>query len=140
MIGLTFIQLPTLVATIILLAPYGITAVAWGRAANVVFWVALMIIAAARVLRIPMAVTLTATWPGAAAAVGVALGAGAVRLFSGLPAIPEMVLAAVVGLLGGLAALALLAPAMFRELRVGLAAVRRGRVAAAPPSTAVDPR
>jgi PST family polysaccharide transporter len=130
MIGLTFIQLPILVATIILLAPYGITAVAWGRAGNVVFWVTLMTLAAARVLRIPVRLTLGAMWPGAATAVGVALGAGAVRLWSGLPAIAEIASAAVLGSIGGLAALALCSPEMFAELR-GSAAVIRARVAAA---------
>jgi len=140
MIGLTFIQLPILVATIILLAPFGITAVAWGRAATVVFWVALMMVAAARVLQIPVSVTLAATWPGAATAVGVALVAGAVRLWSGLPAIPEMALAGVLGCLGGLGALALLAPAMFRELRTGLAAARRRAGPSAPVPRTPDSR
>ena len=91
-----------------------------------------MVAAAARVLRIPVSVTLTATWPGAAAAVGVALGAGVVRLWSGLPAIPEMAVAGLLGALGGLGALALLAPAMFRELRTGLAAARGRHRAGAP--------
>jgi lipopolysaccharide exporter len=140
MVGLTFIQLPILVATIILLAPLGITAVAWGRAANVLFWVALMTMAASRVLRIPVSVTLTATWPGAAAAVGVALGAGAVRLWSGLPAIPEMAIAGVLGCCGGVAALALLAPVMFRELRLALLTAVRARRARAPAPVVSDPR
>jgi PST family polysaccharide transporter len=140
MVGLTFIQLPILVATIILVAPFGITAVAWGRAGNVVFWVALMTVAAARVLRIPVAVTLAAMWPGAAAAAGVALAAGAVRLWSGLPAIPEMAAAGLLGCAGGLAALALSAPAMFRELWSGLAAARRRKSPGAPVPTAPDPR
>lgn len=127
MIGLTFIQLPILVATIVLIAPLGITAVAWGRTVNVVLWVAMMTIAAARVLRIPVRVTLAAMWPGVAGAAGVALAAGAVRLWSGLPPIPEIVAAALLGCAGGLAALALLAPEAFRELRDGLASMRRAR-------------
>jgi lipopolysaccharide exporter len=136
MIGLTFIQLPILVATIILLAPDGITTVAWGRAANVVFWVALMTIAASRVLKIPVSITLAATWPGAVAALGMTLGAGAVRLFSGLPAIPEMALAGVAGSLAAIVALALLAPATLRELRGGLSGLngmRLSRAASAQP-------
>jgi lipopolysaccharide exporter len=138
MIGLTFIQLPTLVGTIILLAPYGITAVAWGRAANVAFWVALMMISATRVLRIPISITLGAMWPGTVAAVGVALAAGAVRLFSGLPAIPEMAVAGLLGCVGGLGALALLSPAMFSDLRIGLAGARRRKRHSAPVSAAPD--
>jgi lipopolysaccharide exporter len=138
MIGLTFIQLPTLVATIILLAPYGITAVAWGRAANVAFWVALMMIAAARVLRIPISITLVAMWPGAAAGLGVALVAGAVRLWSGLPAIPEMAVAGPLGCVGGVGSLALLSPTTFRELRTGLAGARLRKRTSAPGSAAPD--
>ncbi len=140
MVGLTFIQLPILVATIILLAPFGITAVAWGRAANVVFWVVLMTVAAARVLRMPVSITLRATWPGAVAATGVALAAGGVRLWSGLPVIPEMAVAALLGAVGGLAALALLAPAMFRELRSLLAGARRRSAPAPPTPAAPEPR
>jgi len=60
MVALTFIQLPLLVTTIILLAPYGITTVAWGRAANMVTWVGLMTIASSRVLKIPVRITLGA--------------------------------------------------------------------------------
>ncbi len=141
MIGLTFIQLPILVATIILLAPLGITAVAWGRAGNVVIWVGMMTVAASRVLQIPVPVTLRAMWPGAAAGVGVALGAGAVSQWSGLPAIPEIVVAALLGGACGIAALALLAPHTFREVRLGLASVRRSRRAPAPAAPiAADPR
>ena len=139
MIGLTLIQLPILITTIILLAPDGITAVAWGRAGNVLLWVTMMAISAARVLRIPFRVTLRAMGPGAAAAVGVALGAGAVRLWSGLPNIPEMAAAGVLGCLGGLAVLALLAPQTFAELRLGAAAVvRRVRASRTPPPPSVS--
>ncbi len=138
MVGLTFIQLPVLVATIVLLAPFGITAVAWGRAANVVFWVALMTVAAARVLGIPVTVTLAAMWPGAAASGGVGLAAGAVRLWSGLPAVPEVILAGALGTLGGLATLALLAPGTFRELRLGLAGMRRARASQTSAATSAD--
>jgi lipopolysaccharide exporter len=139
MVGLTFIQLPVLVVTIILLAPYGITAVAWGRCANVIFWVALMMIAASRVLRIPVAITLGAMWPGAGAALGVALAAGAVRLCSGLPAIPELALAGVLGALGGALALALLARPMFHELRLIARGLWRSATGAAAAPLA-DPR
>lgn len=139
MVGLTFIQLPVLVATIVLLAPLGITVVAWGRCGTLIFWVALMTIAAARVLQIPVGVTLRAMWPGFGAGLGVALAAGAVRLWSGLPAIPELALAGVLGAAGGLLALALLAPPTFRELRLILRGLRRSATGATPAPLA-DPR
>ncbi len=141
MVALNLIQLPVLVATIVLIAPYGITTVAWGRAGSVVFWVALMTIAAQRVLALPIRHTLLAMWPGAAAGAGVALAAGAVRLWSGLPAIPEMALAGAVGVMGGAGALALLSPVAFRELRGILAGIRHGILPRRPqpPATLVDP-
>jgi PST family polysaccharide transporter len=139
MVGLTFIQLPVLVVTIIVVAPYGITAVAWGRAAGVAFWVALMASAAARVLQIPVRGTLAAMWPGAIAAGGVALGAGAVRLWSGLPAIPEMIVAGLAGGLGGLLVLAMLARPTFAELRRGAQDIRRRRLQAVAESPAPQP-
>ncbi len=139
MVGLTFIQLPVLVATIILLAPFGITAVAWGRCGNVIFWVALMTIAASRVLQIPVAVTLGAMWPGFGTGVGVALAAGAVRLWSGLPTIPELALSGVVGFLGGVLALALFARPMFHELRLIALGLRRTATGAAAAPIADPP-
>lgn len=139
MVGLTFIQLPVLVTTIVLLAPYGITAVAWGRCANVIFWVALMTIGAQRVLSIPVPVTLKAMWPGAGAALGVGLAAGAVRLWSGLPAVPELVLAGLAGAVGGAVALAVLAPPMFQELRLIVLGLLRALSRGAPAPLA-DPR
>lgn len=140
MVGLTFIQLPVLVLTIILLAPLGINAVAWGRCGNVIFWVALMTIAASRVLRIPVSVTLGAMWPGFGTGLGVAASAGAVRLWSGLPAIPEMALAAVLGTLGGALALALVARPMFHELRLIVVGLLRRTTAGTPRTPLPDPR
>jgi O-antigen/teichoic acid export membrane protein len=140
MVALNLLQLPILVATIVLVAPLGITAVAWGRAGTMVLWVTLMVIAATRILSIPASVTLGAMWPGAAAAVGVALAAGAVRLWSGLPAIPELMLAAVAGSLGGVATLALLAPPTFREVRLVALGLLRARRARSPAPIASDCR
>jgi PST family polysaccharide transporter len=130
MVGLTLIQIPVLVATIIAVAPLGITAVAWARAAGVGFWVALMVTASARVLKIHVGGTLAAMWPGTVAAAGVAAGTGAVRLWSGLPAVPELLAAAVAGALVGGAALALCSPSSFREL-VGVGGQIRARLRAA---------
>jgi PST family polysaccharide transporter len=140
MVGLTFIQLPILVATIIALAPLGINAVAWGRCGTLIFWVALMTIAASRVLSIPVGVTLGAMWPGFGAGLGVAAAAGAVRLWSGLPAVPELALAAVLGALGGALALALVARPMFHELRLIAVGLLRRSAPGAPAAPLPDPR
>ncbi len=110
------IQFPLLLVTIILIAPYGITAVAWARAAGEASWVTLVTLATGRVLNMPISVMLGALWPGTAASVGVVLSAGAVRLFSGLAPVPQIVAAVVAGCAGGAMALALLSPAAFREV------------------------
>jgi PST family polysaccharide transporter len=125
MVGLTLILLPVSVVTIVLVAPYGITAVAWARAAGMSFWIALCTAAATRVLALPVRGTLHAMWPGAVAAGGVVLSAGAVRLWSGLPAVPEIIVAGLAGAAGALAALAVLARGTFEEIRVAAASLRR---------------
>lgn len=139
MVVLNVVQLPLLVVTIILLAPYGITAVAWGRVAGMTLWVAMIIAAAASVLGIPSKLTLRAMWPAVAAAAGVILAVGAVRLWSGLSPLPELLVGGVAGFLGGSAALAVLAPAMFGELRRGANGMRRKRLRAVAKSS-VPPR
>jgi lipopolysaccharide exporter len=141
MIGLTLIQLPVLVATVVLVAPYGITAVAWARTGGMMFWVALMCLAAARVLEIPVRGTLQAMWPGLAGGAGVAVAAGVVRIWSGLPAVPEVILAAILGAGCGLLALAMLAGETFAELRRGVEGIgrRRTRKVASVPAPPIGP-
>jgi len=117
MVLLTMLDFPLLVGTIVVAAPLGITAVAWVRAAGELFWSALMTVTAARVLGVSVGGTLSAIWPGAVAAAGAAGGAGAVRLWSGLSAIPQIAAATLVGSLTALLALAVLAPEMFTEVR-----------------------
>ncbi len=122
---LTVIQLPVLLVTIILVAPYGITAVAWARVAGMGLWVGLVTVSAARVMDMPIGPVLGAMWPGAAASAGVVASAGAVRLWSGLSAVPALVVAVVAGCAGGLIALSIFAPATFQELRRTSAGVGR---------------
>jgi PST family polysaccharide transporter len=123
---LTLIQFPLLLATIISVAPYGIAAVAWARTGGMVFWVWLMAVAAARAMNLSTYRTITAMGPGAAVAAAVVAAAGAVRLWSHLPAIPEMLAALVAGGAGALAALALFAPTTFVEFRREALSARTG--------------
>ncbi len=127
MVVLSLIQLPLTVVTIVLAAPYGITAVAWVRAASETLWVGMMIVAAARVLRVAIGGTLEALWPGIVAAAGVLLGTAPVRAWSGLPPVPLVIAATATGAAGGLLALAVLSPATFNELRAGAVGLRRRR-------------
>lgn len=133
MVLLSLIELPLILGTIILAAPYGITAVAWARAACGAVWAAMMVITAAQVLGVSISGTLSALWPGSVAAAGVAVGAGPVRLWSGLPAFPELVVASAAGAVGGGLALALLSPGTFRKLRRAAGGLRSRRRADTPP-------
>ncbi len=119
LVALTLIQFPVLLVTVILVAPYGITAVAWARVGGMVLWVGLMTAAAARVMATPVSGTFASWWPGLVAAAGVAAGCGIIRAWSGLPAVPEVIAAAAAALAGATAALAAFAPSTFRELRKG---------------------
>jgi lipopolysaccharide exporter len=145
MVVMGFLEFPLVVGTVVAAAPYGIAAVAWARTGSEVLWSTLMVIAAARVLGVAVKGTIAALWPGTVAAAGVVVGAGAVRLLSGLPAVPELIAGTVVGTTGALIALALLSPSMFRELRGAATGVRgRFRRTASPPvprpGALVDPR
>lgn len=127
LVALTLIQFPVLLVTVILVAPYGITAVAWARVGGMALWVGLVTFTAARVMATSVMRTLAAVWPGVAAAAGVGAADGALRAWSGLPAVPEVILALPAGLVGATVALACFSPGTFRELRAEVIATRRRR-------------
>jgi hypothetical protein len=84
-----------------------------------------VMVSVARVTEMSIRRVLAAMWPGAAASAGVVATVGAVRLWSGLSAVPELAVAAVAGAAGILIALAVLAPPTFTELRHGALGVGR---------------
>lgn len=133
MVVLNLVQFPIVVATVIAVARYGITAVAWSQTGVEALFAAMMMVAAQRVLGVTVRSTLAALWPGAVAAMGVLAGAGAVRLWSGLPAIPELIVATVGGIAGASLALALLSRGTWTELRNLTMALRKARSASAVP-------
>jgi PST family polysaccharide transporter len=136
MVIMSVFELPLVVVTIILAAPYGITTVAWARAGSEILWAGLMVVAARWVLRLSVRGTLASVWPGTAAAIGVVALAGPVRLWSGLPRVPMLIVGTLAGTAGALIAVAVLAPAMFVELRDAGANLRRRlpfRRVSAPP-------
>lgn len=127
------IQLPLLVGAMAALSSEGIVAVAWARTGVAVAYVAMMVVAGARALGIPARDLAAAAWPALACGLGVALGAGAVRIgwsdLSAGPLLAGMAAAAV----GGAASLRLLAPAQFRAVREALTALRAsGRLPVGP--------
>lgn len=125
MVALSALQFPLVVAVVIAVAPYGITAVAWAEAGAELVWVTSMIVTAKRVLGLAVGSTLVALWPGTVAAIGVVAGAGAVRIWSGLPAILELIAGTAVGTAGALIALALLSRPTLGELRTVAMGLRK---------------
>jgi len=141
MVVLNLLQMPVEIALIVAVAPYGITAVAWVQTGGELVFGFLMVVTAARVLGLAARSTLAALRPGCVAGIGVAAGAGAVRIWSGLPAIPELTIATVAGTLGALIALALLSRGTLRDLRRVVTGLRkqRSRAGAAAIGPAVSP-
>jgi len=116
LVFLNFIQLPLLITAIILLAHRGIVAVGWARAGSQILWAALVVIAVARLLDIHPLRMAAAVLPGLYAALGVILGAGAVRLAWGGVSAGPLLAGAAAGALGAALLLRLLAPAMYAEV------------------------
>jgi lipopolysaccharide exporter len=114
---LNVIQLPVLVATIILVAPAGIVAVAWARAAAMASHATLIVVFGARVLKLGVRDITSAVTPAVAAAAGVAAGAGAVRLLWPALSLPALVAGSLAGAGGGVLCLRIVAPETLDLLR-----------------------
>jgi lipopolysaccharide exporter len=127
MVALNAFQIPFVAIGIVLLAPRGIVTVVWFMAAASLTFVAGMAYLVSRSLAITPRSLLAAARPGLAAAAGVAVGAGAVRLgWSGLTAGP-LVAGLAAGAAGGLLFLRLFAAGALTEVRgaLGLGRLRR---------------
>lgn len=136
LVVLAVVQIPLFVGTIVALAGLGILAVAWGRAGAEAVHLVLLVATLVRVVRLRVRGILAAVAPGLFAGAGVMLGAGAARfLWSDLGALP-LLAGTAAGAVGGLLALAAVAPedlrTVGRRVRALLAALRgaakRGRL------------
>lgn len=127
------VHLPVLVALMIAAAPYGILAVAWGRAALSLFHLVLVTAVVARAVRMSATELARAVGPGLACAAGVWAGAAGTSagLGAGATEAAVVVLASLAGVLAGALALRVLAGGAWRELRSSLPALAR-RVRTAP--------
>jgi len=125
------VELPLLVAVIVLAAPSGIVTVAWARAASVAVFGVAHVIAARPWLGTGGMKVAEAAGPGVAMALGVALGAGAVRLlWDDLGPLP-LLAGIAAGTIGALVLVRVAAPATAREVWDQLAPILRRRTAAA---------
>jgi lipopolysaccharide exporter len=136
-LGIQLIQLPFYVAAIILVAPAGIVAVAWARAATRAGHSLFLSLVVCRTLGTKLRTFVAATGPALAAGLGVFVGTGAVRLLWSELSIGPLVAATAAGAVGGLVALRLLDPAAFREVReIGVGLFERRAKA---PASAASP-
>jgi PST family polysaccharide transporter len=117
LVALNCIQLPLLIAAIILAAPSGILTVAWVRAAGMALFAVLFLAQVKRVIEgMRYRDLVIALWPGAVTGAGVGVGTGLARLaLPGLSVGPLMVGVAAAGLSGTLA-LRASAPDIYREV------------------------
>jgi len=116
LVALGAIQLPILVATIVLVAPEGIVAVAWARAGFTVVLGSVQIGFVLRALDSDVRTLLGALRPALVTAAGVVLGGGAVALAFDGSSLAELLLGAAAGGAIGLLAARLFAFDALREL------------------------
>jgi PST family polysaccharide transporter len=117
LVAFNLVSIPTLITVIVLLAPLGITAVAWGRTAMMSAWAVFLTVAVARSVHIQLSRALAAVRPAIVASAGVAVGAGVVRLTWTDASILPLLAGTAAGIAGALLALRLLNPDTLRELR-----------------------
>lgn len=130
LIALALLQLPTLIAGVILAAQEGIVAVAWARAGAVALHAVLTFALVMRVQRMSVPSVLAALAPGAIAALGVGVAAGAVRLAWPDAALAPLLAGAAAGAAGGLLAVRVFAPAAWHQVLHQFADIRQMRRAA----------
>jgi PST family polysaccharide transporter len=125
-IGLQLCSIVLLVGTLLLAAQWGLGAVAWARAGETAVFAVAVLFLSRRVLGVPMLAVLGALGPGLVAALGVVLGAGAVRLVLTGDGAGVLVAGIAAGVLGAVLALRGLAPRLWGDLHA-LAGVLRER-------------
>jgi PST family polysaccharide transporter len=108
MVALAMVTVPARVAAIIAVARHGIVPVAYASAGTGVLHAVLLVVVARSLIGTRPREVARAVGPGAAAATGVALGAGAVRWLLPAPGFAELALGLLAATAGGAAALHLL--------------------------------
>lgn len=115
LVALNVIQIPLVAAGILLLAPRGIDAVAWLVAGSAMTFAAGMMVIVSRELGIRARSVVSAARPGMIAALGVTVGAGAVRLAWPDLSIAPLVAGVLAGTGTGILFLRVLAPGVLSE-------------------------
>jgi lipopolysaccharide exporter len=122
---LSVVRLGAVLPALLIAVQFGITGVAWAQAIVALMLAVLMQGVASRVLGLPPGRLVAALAPALALGAGVALGAGAVRLWFPGPDAVRLVVAVLAGAVGGLAMLRILAREFLPDVQ---ALLRAGRM------------
>jgi lipopolysaccharide exporter len=120
LIALNLIQMPIVAVGIVLVSPHGIVAAAWLMVGSTVAFSISVMVIVSRQLGVTVGRVIAAARPGIAAATGVAIGAGTVRLAWPALTIGPLVAGMLAGTVGGLVFLRALAPGVLREVASAL--------------------
>jgi lipopolysaccharide exporter len=118
-------QLPIYITAVVLLAPEGILAVAWARTGAELLHLLMVAGSVSWVLKTSVSGFAKATGPGLAAASGMLVGAGAVRLAWPALSIGPLLAGSATGLVCATIALRVLSPTAFREVADLIGRLRR---------------
>lgn len=132
LVVMSAIEYPLLAVVVVGLAPRGIVAVASALVGAECVYLCVRIVWLSRLVDISFPGVFAAVRPGLAASSGVILGAGAVRLTWDALTWPPLLAGAAAGLLAGLVALRILAPAEFHHLWVRAVELHRAGPGRAP--------
>lgn len=116
LVAVNCVTVPLQMGTIVAVASAGLTAVAWVRTADALLYATLVVGQAARIVGLPFRDVLVALRPAAVTALGVAAGAGTVRLALDGDGPVVLIAGAAAAALGGLAALRAGAPVALGEV------------------------
>ena len=130
LIAINAVNVPLLIAAMIIVASVGLTWVAWAVAVQALVHLAMVTLGTARALSMRPRDLAAAAQPALVAATGVVIGAGAVRLAWPALAVGPLLAGVLAAAIGGLAATLLLAPGTFGEfVAIARRALRRPRPA-----------
>lgn len=126
LIAINAVNIPLLIAAMIIVASVGLTWVAWAVAVQALVHLAMVTLGTARALSMRPRDLAAAAQPALVAAAGVVIGAGAVRLAWPALAVGPLLAGVLAAAIGGLAATLLLAPGTFGEfVAIARRALRR---------------
>jgi PST family polysaccharide transporter len=136
LIAINSVNIPLLIAAMIVVAPNGLVWVAWAVAVQAFVHLTMVTIITSRALGIGVGRLGRTVQPALAASAGVVVGSGVVRLAWPDPTFGPLLAGIIAGSAAGLAATAVFAPETFRQLpAIGGRALRRPKM---PPRDALD--